>query len=60
MPHRQLGCIQGEHYISAYVMYPRRQKNPQSADIIRKSSKEEIWVLPPDPLEMNMLEERCG
>lgn len=30
----------------------------QSTDIIRQSSKEQIWVLPPDPLEVDVLEQR--
>ena len=30
--------------------------NSQSTDVIRKSSKEQIWVLSPDPLEVNMLQ----
>lgn len=30
----------------------------QSTDIIGKSSKEQIWVLPPNPLKVYMLQQR--
>jgi hypothetical protein len=36
--------------------YSQSGSNSQSTDIIGKSSKEQVWVLPPDPLEVYMLQ----